>query len=214
MVERLPQRNISTFFFINFCTSSPALSKPLKKISKKTPFLSLAYESNSATSHIALFWDFRALCFYYVCPSSSSFVFSHPMYLVYWNLFTQSLLVFFRRASNQIYWFPISIVPTVRVAIWTVSHITICASPKSVIMARWRRRNTATWEWNVNYLLQILLDISNITTKDITKNNNTIMIVIAIVIVIITTSADECSGTSETYMYNHEDYNDCFFWKN
>jgi len=37
------------------------------------------------------------------------------------------------------------------------------------------------------------------------------MIVIAIVIVIITTSADECSGTSETYMYNHEDYNECFF---
>ena len=109
----------------------------------------------------------------YVCPSSSRFVFSHPMYLVYWNLFTQSLLVFFRRASNQIYWFPISIVPTVRVVIWTVSHTMICASQKSVIMAPWRRRNQEVWEWNVNYLLQIiLLDInSNITTKDITKNN-------------------------------------------
>ena len=114
--------------------------------------------------------------FYYICVSILQFCFlSSPMYLlVYWNLFTQSLYSYFcRRASNQIYWFPISIVPTVRVVIWTVSHTMICASQKSVIMAPWRRRNQEVWEWNVNYLLQIiLLDInSNITTKDITKNN-------------------------------------------
>ena len=73
-----------------------------------------------------------------------------------WIHFDSILFLFSRRAWSQIYWFPISIVPTVQVGISTEYLTTICVFQKSAIMVLWKRRNitlefplTIPWKWMV-----------------------------------------------------------------